>query len=101
MIKGFKRISQKDPELQAVINAMAEFARQLELNPLLDYIILKDVTIGTTATEITHKLGRAWRGWMVTSRTSSVVPYETTQSDTTKFLTLIASSSTTVDLYIF
>ncbi len=101
MIKAFRRISQKDPELQAVVNAMAEFTKPLELNPVLDAIILKDVDIGTGATEIPHKLGRAWRGWIVTSRTSATVPYEADQTDRNKFLTLIAGSATTVDLYIF
>lgn len=101
MIKAFKRIAQKQPELQAVINSVAEFVRPLELNPILDGRIIEDVVIGTSATDISHKLGRKWVGWFVVSRTSGVVPYESTQTDDTKYLTLIAASSITVDIYVF
>jgi hypothetical protein len=101
MIKAFRRIAQTAPELQAVINAVADFVRPLERNPVLDYIILRDVDIATSDTDIPHKLGREWQGWFVISRTTATVPYEGTQSDNTKFLTLKAGSAITVDLYIF
>jgi hypothetical protein len=101
LIKAFKKIAQTQPELQAVINTIAEFVRPLEINPTLDGRILKGATIGTSATNIPHKLGRPWVGWFVVSRTSGVVPYEATQSNSTLFLTLTASSATTVDIYVF
>jgi hypothetical protein len=101
MIKAFRAVTQRNPEIQAVMNAVKEFVLPLERNPILDFIILRDVEIGTTATDIPHKLNRAWQGWFVISRTSATVPYEDTQSDDTKFLTLIAGSTTTVDIYIF
>jgi len=101
LIKAFKKIAQLTPELQAVVNSIVDFVRPLEQNPILDFRIIQDVTITTSATDIQHKLGRAWQGWFVVSRTNGVVPYETTQTDTTKYLTLIAASSTTVDIYVF
>jgi hypothetical protein len=101
LIRAFKRIAQKQPELQAVINSVAEFVRPLELNPILDGRIIEGVVIGTSATDIPHKLGRKWVGWFVVSRTSGVVPYETTQTNETTLLTLIAASQTTVDIYVF
>lgn len=101
MIKAFKRIIQKQPELQALVAAISEFVRPLEQNPLLDYRVLKDITITTTTTDIPHTLGRAWQGWFVVSRTNGVVPYETTQTNDKQFLSLIAASSTTVDIYVF
>ncbi len=84
-----------------MVNSVAEFVRPLEQNPILDFRILTDVTIGTTAVDIPHKLGRPWTGWVVTSRTNGVVPYESTQTDTSMYLTLVAASSTTVDIYVF
>jgi hypothetical protein len=101
MIKPFRKIAQVTPELQAVINAIADFVRPIERNPILDFIILRDVAIGTSATNIPHKLGRAWQGWVIIGRSSAVVPYEATQTDDTTYLTLIAGSAVTVDLYIF
>lgn len=101
MIKAFKRIFQQQPELQAVVNSVAEFVRPLEQNPLLDFRIIKDVALSSTALDVPHTLGRPWVGWFVISRTNGVVPYESTQTDTSKFLTLAAASSTTVDIYVF
>lgn len=101
MIKAFRKIAQTLPELQAVINAVADFVRPLEQNPLIDGRLIEGVVVGTSTTDIPHKLGRPWVGWVVTSRTSSVVPYETTQTNTSAFLTLVASSQTTVDIYVF
>lgn len=101
MIKAFKKIAQMQPELQAIVNTIAEFVRPLEQNPTLDFRILEGVVIGTTATDIPHKLGRKWVGWYVVSRTNGVVPYETTQTNEATFLTLIAASQTTVDIYVF
>lgn len=101
MIKAFKKISQITPELQAVVNAIVEFVKPLEQNPILDFRIIESVTITSAGVDVPHKLGRAWRGWFVVSRTNGVVPYEQTQTDETKYLSLTAASSTTVDLYVF
>lgn len=101
MIKVFKKISQQIPELQQVINNIADFTKPLENNPLLDGRILQDVVIGTSDTNIPHKLERPWVGWFVISRTSAVVPYEGTQINTSSFITLVAASSVTVDIYVF
>lgn len=101
LIKAFKKIAQQQPELQAIVNAIAEFVRPLEQNPLLSGRVLEAVTVGTADTNIPHKLGRKWVGWIIIGRTSSVVPYEGTQDDTGLFLTLVAASETIVDIYVF
>lgn len=101
MIKAFKRLTTTIPEIQQVINNIAEFVKPLENNPILDGRVLSGVSIGTSATNIPHKLGRPWVGWFVISRTSGVVPYEGTQLNTTDYLTLQAASAITVDLYVF
>lgn len=101
MIKAFKKIAQQQPELQAIINAIADFVRPLELNPTLDGRIIEGVTIGSTKVDIPHKLGRKWVGWYVVSRTNGVVPYESTQTNDALYLSLVAASSTTVDIYVF
>lgn len=101
MIKAFKKIAQTLPELQAVINSVADFVRPLEQNPVIDGRLIEGVVISTSTTDIPHKLGRSWVGWVVTSRTSGVVPYETTQTNSASFLSLTAASQITVDIYVF
>ena len=100
-LKGFRKPSQNDGPTQALTNAVADFARQLEQNPLVDGRIIKNITIGTAATNVSHGLNRSWIGWFVVSRSSSASIYETTQTNTLQYLTLIASASATVDIYVF
>lgn len=74
--------------------------------PLFDYEVIKDVAIGTSATKVTHRLGRPYAGWIVVRRTDSVVPYEATpgageESDPARCLWLTAASATTVTLLVF
>lgn len=84
-----------------MVNSVAEFVRPLELNPLLDFRIIRDVDLSSTAVDVPHTLGRPWVGWFVVGRTNGVVPYEGTQTDESRYLTLVAASSTTVDIYVF
>ena len=100
-IKGFRKPPQATPEGQALANATGDFARQLENNPLLDGRFVNNVLIGTSATNVSHLLGRAWIGWFVTSKTTTAVIYEGTQVNTSRYLTLIASTAATVDIYVF
>ena len=100
-IKGFRKPSQATPEGQALANATGDFARQLENNPLLDGRILTRVVVGTSATNLSHLLGRDWIGWFVVRKSTTASIYEGTQTNTSQYLTLIASASATVDIYVF
>lgn len=100
-LKGFRRPPQKEPETQALAQAVADFTRQLEINPMLDGRILASIEIGITATDIVHGLNRPFRGWMITRRDSAADIYESAQLNMSQFITLIASSAATVDIYIF
>jgi hypothetical protein len=100
-LKGFRKPPQNEGPMQALTIAVGDFTRQLEQNPLLDGRIIKDITISTAATNVSHGLNRQWIGWFVVSKASSASIYETTQVNTSQYLTLIASSSATVDIYVF
>jgi len=100
-IKGFRKPSQATPEGQALANATGDFARQLENNPLLDGRILARVVVGTSATNLSHLLGRDWIGWFVVRKATTASIYEGTQTNAGQYLTLIASASATVDIYVF
>lgn len=100
-IKGFRKPPQLTAEGQALVSATGDFTRQLENNPLLDGRILSRIAVATTATNIPHLLGRAWVGWFVVSKSSTAVIYEGTQANSSQYLTLIASTAATVDIYVF
>lgn len=100
-LKGFRKPQQDTQPTQALANAVKDFTLQLEKNPLLDGLLLKDLSIGTTDTDIVHGLGRPYVGWFVVRRTSAADIYEGTQTNTSQYLTLIASSAATVSIYVF
>ncbi len=100
-LKSFRKPQQNDAPTQALSQAVADFTRQLTINPLLDGRILASVDIGTAATDIVHGLGRPFVGWVITRRTDDAAVHEDTQTNTSQYLTLIADSATTVDLYVF
>lgn len=100
-IKGFRKPPQATPEGQALVNATGDFARQLENNPLLDGRFVNNALIGTSATNVSHLLGRDWIGWFVTSKNTTAVIYEGTQVNAGQYLTLIASAAAIVNIYVF
>lgn len=99
-IKAFKKPSQDN--LSSLTNAVADYAQQLTKNPLLDYALIKQVKVSTTAVDIPHSLGRQWLGWVVTRKNADINVYETaTQKPGEKYITLTASGSGTIDIYLF
>ena len=100
-LKGFRNPQQNDGPTQALAKAVADFTRQLENNPLLDGRLLADVTVGTSTTNIQHLLGRPYRGWIVTKNSNGATVEQGTQLNTEQFLSLFASASVVVDIYVF
>jgi hypothetical protein len=100
-LKGFRNPQQNDGPTQALAKAVADFTRQLENNPLLGGRRLEGVTVGTSTTNIPHLLGQAWKGWFVTRNSNGASVEQGTQVDDTQYLSLFASASVVVDIYVF
>lgn len=101
MLKSFKRPGTVSDDATRVSLAVEEYTNQLTPNPVLDGRLISRVAVSSTPISISHGLNRAWKGWFLTRISGNVVVYEGTQTDTTKFLNLVASGSATVDIYIF
>jgi hypothetical protein len=78
------------------------FAPLLEL-PFADGVLRADLSIGTSDTEIEHKLGRAYEGWLMVGLKSNSIVYESATSNTNKNSVIIlkASTSATVSIFFF
>jgi hypothetical protein len=102
-LKTLKTIQPKEYELDAVQGNIKEFTKQLETNPVLDGIILKDVSLVSSGSNtINHKLGRKINGWIITKiQANANVWQNTTQPLPTKNLILETSADATVDIYVF
>jgi len=78
------------------------FAPLLEL-PFADGVLRADLSIGTADTEVEHKLGRAYEGWLIVGLKTNAVVYEssTTNSNKKSVIILQASSAATATIFFF
>ena len=78
------------------------FAPLLEL-PFADGVLRSDLSIGTADTEIEHKLGRAYEGWLMVGLKTNSVVYESATANTNKSSVIIlkASTSATANIFFF
>jgi hypothetical protein len=70
-------------ELNRLQDAIGLAFRQLRGNPVADGVLIENQTAGAASTTavVTHGLGRAWRGFIVTRRTGAVEFYEDISND--------------------
>lgn len=102
-VEKFIRHQAVDYHGNAVQDSIARSLDPITSNPIMSKNIIEGVALTTSVTNIEHKLGRAFRGWIITDNTAAATIRRDTSStaDATKFLPLIASASTTVDVYVF
>jgi hypothetical protein len=100
---NFTQLWSKDQEVTRVQSHIQKtFAPLLEL-PFADGVLRSDLSIGTADTEIEHKLGRAYEGWLVVGLKTNSVVYESATSNTNKNSVIIlqASSAATATIFFF
>lgn len=85
-----------------LVTAIDDYVRPLTNNPILGQVIIKGVDITTASQNIAHGLGRAWQGWWVVSKDANINVWESAaQAPSNLYITLQASGTGTVDIYIF
>lgn len=80
---------------------LQEFFVPLVANPLLDGVLLNDVALTASATRVEHKLRRKPLGWIVVNKSANADVWQSANDLSTAFLTLQASGTVTVSLWIF
>lgn len=88
-----------DADLSVMMSQLKEWAAQFKDIPFLDGRLLEDISVSTTATKFNHGLNREPRGWFVVKANANVNVWQTSQSKL--FITLDASGSATVSIWIF
>ena len=98
---NFTQLWSKDQEVTRVQSHIQKtFAPLLEL-PFADGVLRADLSIGTADTEIEHKLGRAYEGWLVVGLKTNSVVYESATSNTNKSSVIILQESSAATATIF
>jgi hypothetical protein len=103
MIKKFNQLNVASIDLNKVQTNIANSLRELQINPILDFNIVKDVSLVTGDNVVDHKLGRSPAGWILTRKNALADIYDKQNSNQTPNLNYILTSSAnvTVDLYFF
>ena len=102
MLNRFKTIRLGEVDDSLFQNNVSQFVSQLENKSQLDSVIISDVALSTTPTEVAHTLGRDWVGWHLVNLDSNAVVYSPTSATNKQlFLTLTASASCTVSVLVF
>lgn len=98
-IRDFKKVAGADEDVAKLQDRLQEFFAQFIGNPLLNGVLLTNVSLSSTATNVEHKLGRPHLGWIIVRKDANADIWE---SDTTKsFVKLTADANVTVDLWVF
>jgi len=78
-----------------------EFLRALSEVQILNGRLIEGVSLSTTATAVVHRLGRAWKGYIVVSRSANTDVYHTDESSRNSVINLLAGAPVTVSLWVF
>ena len=100
-VKVFTPLRTSDESLNRIQNQLRTFSLALADIPILNGRLISDVAIGTSATEVEHGLEREPAGWIVVDIDTAATIYSTPSSLPKRFLTLTASSASTISLWVF
>ena len=97
-LKPLKKITVSDYNLQKIQGYSRDFSDQLLPNPFIVGVIL-DISLTTTATAFNHGLQQTPSGWIILDKDSNADVWRTDWDERT--ITLDASASTTIKLWVF
>ena len=66
-----------------------------------DGVLVKDVSVTTSAANVAHGLGRRWIGCIIVRSTAAIGLAAASSSDDTKYISVTGSGNATVDLWVF
>lgn len=101
MIPSFQGLPSQSVELNRIQGQVGKTFDKITACPLLDGILIEDVALTTSATNVNHKLNRVPIGWIVVNNNANAVVYSSAASLPKQYLTLTASASCTVSLWVF
>ncbi len=100
----FDPIQHTDPVVNRIQRNLEDSVNPIVDLPPMSGQILTDVAVATGSTVLVeHKLGRAYRGWVLVDNDTACTIHrdDTSTADTTLYLPLVSSATTTVDLWVF
>lgn len=99
MIPAYRQIQTKDFEISQVQTNTANTLNILIKVPMNDGTLLEDQVITTSDTPLNHGLGRRPVGYLIVTKNAAEDVYQTAMTE--NFLTLKATGSVTVNVWVF
>ncbi len=101
-MRTLRRHRTSDANVDRLEDSVLEWSKQFDRNPWLDGVLIENRSLVAGANVITHKLGRAPRGWWLMKRKRAAAanyPAETASDINT--LTLDSSVTDTVTIWVW
>ena len=98
-LKQFKTLNTKDELVNRIQDSIRDFADQFNGKQLLDGVLTRGVVVTASGIAFNHSLNRQPMGWVITDSNAPLSVYRTAWDD--KTITLKASSTVTVDVWVF
>lgn len=100
MLKSLKKIGFKNEETNLLQDNVSQFINQI--NPVINSgVLISGITVSTTPKRVEHKLGRSLQGFIVVDNTSDCRVWRTPSSDSDLFITVTASASSKISIWVF
>jgi len=101
--KGYKKISTENNDINKIQEYIGAAVESLADSPILDGILLKNVSLISGTTAVFHKLNRPLQGYLIVRKRANADIWDSQDSNTAPSRTLILESSAavTIDLYVF
>lgn len=101
-IRPFKSLDTTNAaDLNRIQTNIGMFSSGIVGIPILDGNLIEDVVLGSTETKVNHKLGRRYRGWVIVDKSANQSVWAATSAISERYLSLTASGTVTVSLWVF
>jgi hypothetical protein len=91
---SFKSPGGRSPEYDRLLDILGNI-------PILQGRLIEDVSLSTAETLVPHKLGSAYRGWVITNINADATVHVSSETLSERYLALTASASCIVSLWVF
>lgn len=101
MLSKFYKIQSSDTKVNLLQDAVDKALTPVLNVPLIDGVLLKNVSIATGLNIVNHTLGREPLGWIVVDKNSSATVYRQTSAIPDRTLNFVASGSGVFSFWVF
>jgi hypothetical protein len=100
-IKDFKKVAGATEEVAKLQERLQEFFVPLTTSAIIDGILLRNIVLSTSVTQVEHRLNRVAQGWIVVRKNANVDVWQPSANLPNVFVELQATGNVTVDLWVF